>query len=624
MRDLIGTGGPGQPPMDHAGPWRTLVRRDQRLAGTAVVSMEFLGPRTVAQIERVVASFPDTSVGGGAELPRPGPADPRDVARVGAERLDDGLAGLPRRGAHRGPVGGRPGKNFWRHQAIPAMARRWAGAVEPHSLTLLTVPRPGAAPDLLWQRFASILDIDPAGCDLDVRANPSIGLATAQMLLRLNRRMQKEDGSLPASYDKYVKHILAKRGLVDRQRVEPKLGLDRAWVDKRGRQQVKRLRADGHRVVGDLDELLPAPVDGHPCRRGDPRTGAGCRRRRPGSHGRRVEHQDRRKRRRERRRAAPRRRRLVRLSRRRPPTDAGPPPGSWSRESCPSLGVITMARDEGPMLRRWVEHYAAQVGAEHVLVVDDNSSDGSTDDLPCPVLRIPHLRKRGFEPSRMGLLAGLSAGLLEAYDAILFCRRRRVRGRRSGRATSPCAHFVAARAGPRGGRASSGLNVIHDTPREPALDLDRPLLDQRTLAKFMPLMCKPALKWEAGRLGARLARDPVPVRGRPRAVHVPLEVRRPRATRGGRRAAPPRQHHREPGCRHQLGAARRRDGGAARRGGRRRSSPAGPTSSTLPPRIWRASCKKQGHDVARHRQGPGAGMRSRPVVRIPERFRGLL
>jgi hypothetical protein len=59
--------------------------------------------------------------------------------------------------------------------------------------------------------------------------------------------------------------------------------------------------------------------------------------------------------------------------------------------SLPHVAVITMARDEGTMLRRWVEHYSREVGAENLVVVDDNSSDGSTDDLPCPVLRIPPL-----------------------------------------------------------------------------------------------------------------------------------------------------------------------------------------------------------------------------------------
>jgi hypothetical protein len=254
VRDLIGGPDPG-------GPWDVLCHEVNAWPGTAVISMEFLGPRTKPQIEQVAASFPGSSlevVLSCRDLARQIPAMWLESVQNGSTTgWQDYLDAV--RTEDRSVTAG---KNFWRHQAIPAMARRWAGGLPPQALTVLTVPRPGAPSDLLWQRFASIIGIDPAACDLDVRANPSIGLATAQMLLRLNHRMQKEDGTLPASYDTYVKHILAKRGLVARQGVEPKLGLDEGWVVKRGRQQVSRLRSDGHRVVGDLDELLPQPVPG--------------------------------------------------------------------------------------------------------------------------------------------------------------------------------------------------------------------------------------------------------------------------------------------------------------------------------------------------------------------------
>lgn len=254
VRDLAGGAEPG-------GPWDVLCDEVNAWSGTAVISMEFLGPRSKAQIERVVASFPDSPVEAVLscrDLARQIPAMWLESVQNGSTTgWQDYLDAV--RTEDRSVIAG---KNFWRHQAIPAMARRWAGGLAPGALTVLTVPRPGAPTDLLWQRFASIIGADADSCDLDVRANPSIGLATAQVLLRLNRRMRKEDGTLPASYDTYVKHTLAKRGLVARQRVEPRLGLDEAWVVKRGRAQVNRLRSDGHRVVGDLDELLPEPVPG--------------------------------------------------------------------------------------------------------------------------------------------------------------------------------------------------------------------------------------------------------------------------------------------------------------------------------------------------------------------------
>jgi len=187
----------------------------------------------------------------------------------------------------------------------------------------------------------------------------------------------------------------------------------------------------------------------------------------------------------------------MRLSRRRGAADAREPahvPAPRPEGELPSLAVITMARDEGTMIRRWVDYYAAQVGAEHLVVIDDNSADGSTDDLPCPVLRIPYLRKRGFEPARMGLLAGISAGLLEAYDAVMFCDADEFVVAEP-RAHASLRHFVAARPG-REAVGVLGLNVVHDVPREEAMRDGEPILGQRSLAKFLPLMCKPSLKWQ--------------------------------------------------------------------------------------------------------------------------------
>ncbi len=163
--------------------------------------------------------------------------------------------------------------------------------------------------------------------------------------------------------------------------------------------------------------------------------------------------------------------------------------------SLPDVAVITMARDEGTMLRRWVEHYSREVGAENLIVVDDNSSDGSTDDLPCPVLRIPPLtKKKSFEPARMALLGGLAAGLLEAYDATIFCDVDEFIVA-DPKAHESLRHFVAARPGRRA-VGVMGLNLVHDVAQEAPLVDSEPILGQRRLAKFLPLMCKPSLKWD--------------------------------------------------------------------------------------------------------------------------------
>ena len=260
VQDLIGHGGPEQDPLDPAGPWQTVADEVNAWPGTAVISMEFLGPRNAQKVAQISGCFPDTSVEAVLtcrDLARNIPAmwleSVQNGSTVGwADYLD-----AVRTEDRNSPAG----RNFWRHQAIPATARRWSEGLD-GGITLVTVPQKGAPPGLLWERFAGVLGVPPDGVDLDVRANPSIGLATALVLLQLNRQLVRDDGTQPHHYDLYVKHFLAKRGLVARQGDEPRLGLDADWVRKRGEQQVKRLRSDGHRVVGDLDELRPLPVPG--------------------------------------------------------------------------------------------------------------------------------------------------------------------------------------------------------------------------------------------------------------------------------------------------------------------------------------------------------------------------
>ena len=87
----------------------------------------------------------------------------------------------------------------------------------------------------------------------------------------------------------------------------------------------------------------------------------------------------------------------------------------------PEVAVITMARDEGDLLSLWVSHYARHVGIDNLVVLDDNSVDGSTDGLGCTVHKVPPLKGGlDFEPVRMRLMNGIAGGLLAAYDYVVF------------------------------------------------------------------------------------------------------------------------------------------------------------------------------------------------------------
>lgn len=166
-------------------------------------------------------------------------------------------------------------------------------------------------------------------------------------------------------------------------------------------------------------------------------------------------------------------------------------PGEQSG-ALPTVLVMTMARDEAEMLPRWVRHYADQVGLENVVVLDDNSVDGSTDDLGCTVHRLPPLAGERFEGTRMRLLSGLAGGFLAAYDVVVFVDVDEFLIPDPTRHTD-LRSFLAARPH-REVIAPVALNVVHVPQVEGPLHADEPVLGQRRFAKFTPLMCKPSIK----------------------------------------------------------------------------------------------------------------------------------
>lgn len=158
----------------------------------------------------------------------------------------------------------------------------------------------------------------------------------------------------------------------------------------------------------------------------------------------------------------------------------------------PDVAVITMTRDEGHMLKRWVRYYSKAVGLSNLIVFDDNSVDGSTKDLGCTVHRLPKFPGGGsFLRSRMRLANGIANGLLAAYDWVIFADVDEFL------IPDPAKYdglvdFLAARRD-REVVAAMALNVVHH-PDEAAIDPERPILDQRSFAKFAPRMCKPSIK----------------------------------------------------------------------------------------------------------------------------------
>lgn len=153
----------------------------------------------------------------------------------------------------------KAGRHFWRCQDAAAVLDLWRRHVPVENLHVVTVPRSGSPPELLWQRFCQVLEVDTAGHDLQARrANPSLGAAEAELLRRLNSRLAVSDVN-PKNWlfgIRWLARELEQRPGAVRFALPPE---DLSWISARAEKIVAALRTAGYPVVGDLDELLPRP-----------------------------------------------------------------------------------------------------------------------------------------------------------------------------------------------------------------------------------------------------------------------------------------------------------------------------------------------------------------------------
>ena len=260
VHELIDYGGPDQPPFPPDGFWCRMVEEINEWPGTSIVSMEFLAPRQRAKIDTVMAAFPDTDIQvvlTARDLARSLPSMwIESMQNRGVKTWDEFLDTV-----RNDDDGEKTGKWFWRNQRFALISERWSEAVGRDHFTLVTVPPKGAPPSVLWDRFASVAGIPDGLCDLDVRSNPGLDAASAMVLRVLNERLAA-DGFNRQDYERVVKGVLAKQGMVRRGREAVPLAVDERWVRRRSKRELKHLRALDLRVVGDIDELEFVSIPG--------------------------------------------------------------------------------------------------------------------------------------------------------------------------------------------------------------------------------------------------------------------------------------------------------------------------------------------------------------------------
>ena len=249
------------------GAWDRLATEVRAWTGTVIISHEILATASKQHIQRAMESFgEDTEVHvvvSVRDLVRQVPAEWQENVKhrrtVGYREFLDRIMDPASTGA--------VASWFWGVQDIPEILTRWSAELPPEQVHVVTVPKPGAPRDLLWQRFASVFGLEPDAFDTSTveRANPSLGVAESAFVRKVNERVN--NGVLPnESYRELVRELLAHRTLSRREEaVRLRLPEDaRRWAVELSDQWVADLGGRGYDLVGSWDELRPDPVDDTP------------------------------------------------------------------------------------------------------------------------------------------------------------------------------------------------------------------------------------------------------------------------------------------------------------------------------------------------------------------------
>jgi len=231
--------------------WADLAADVDAHDGPVVISQELLASATKEQAATAVASLSGTHdvhlVMTVRDLSRQIPSAWQQLVRY---RVSDSLD------QYMNAVLTEPQHEFWVSGYAPRVIERWLPSLSPERVHIITVP--GADPSLLWQRFASVIGVDPGepGERL-IGSNASMGAAQTEMLRRWNAQLD------PAQFPTHDPYMVACRTVllpsIPRTPAVP-FGLPAQWADwltATTDDLCRELSGHGFDIRGDLAELEP-------------------------------------------------------------------------------------------------------------------------------------------------------------------------------------------------------------------------------------------------------------------------------------------------------------------------------------------------------------------------------
>lgn len=254
--------------------WQDLVDEIDRWRGeSAVISMEFLSLLSDDQVATCVQSLSRhrvrvilTARDLGRQIPAQWQESVQNASSWGYREYVDGLSGKL-------PSTNRYGRHFWAKQDFAGILKPWTKHLPHEDVVVVTVPPSGAPKGLLWERFCESVGIPPERFDSTIRANESLGAASAELMRYVSAAA--EGTKVSDATRRNLKKVVSKEILAAHKGDEPTLLLPpeyQAWTTERSRQLIDELRALDVSVIGDLDELMPVYAAEGPDTTTDPST----------------------------------------------------------------------------------------------------------------------------------------------------------------------------------------------------------------------------------------------------------------------------------------------------------------------------------------------------------------
>jgi hypothetical protein len=264
-RDFVQHGGSSRWASEQ-GPWGDLVAEVRGWDGPAVISNETFGARlTDRHLAHLTADFADRElhvIFTVRDLLRQLPAAWQEAVKNGSTLGFADYVNLVSTPDSQGDEDKE--RRLWRAQDARQILAKWSQAVSQNHVHVVTVPQRGAASDLLWQRFAGVLGMDPAQVDpTAVRPNVSLGNVETNVLRRINQElMSGHDPMSAGDYIRFVKTPVA-NGVLQFPGARRPIHLtaeQSKWAAAESVRVADELSTLGYDLVGDLDEMRPTPA----------------------------------------------------------------------------------------------------------------------------------------------------------------------------------------------------------------------------------------------------------------------------------------------------------------------------------------------------------------------------